>query len=95
MPAVLCRAADAVYSGRAAVTPGAMTEFPHPVKLDSNPLAYYGSVMCFWAGILCALASSYYFLIASIEDVVLAIVLFGCAVGLEVVAVVLKRKPPG
>jgi len=65
------------------------------VKLDSNSLADYGSFACFWAGILCALASSYYFLIAPIEDVVLAIVLFGFAVGLELVAVLLKRKRPG
>ncbi|HTP63687.1 MAG TPA: hypothetical protein VMJ14_16580 [Burkholderiales bacterium] len=65
------------------------------MKLDTNPLEHYGSVICIWAGILCALASSYYFLIAPIEDVVLAIVLFGFAVGLELVAVLLKRKRPG
>ena len=61
--------------------------------LGENSVSKYGSAACFWAGMLCALASAYFFLIAPIEDVVLAIVLFGCAVGLEVVAALLKRKP--
>jgi len=60
----------------------------------------FASSACFWAGLACALLSAYYFLIAPIEDVVLAIVLFGGAVGLELVAVLLRRgagerPPPG
>jgi energy-converting hydrogenase Eha subunit C len=61
--------------------------------LSENSVSKISSVACFWAGILCALASAYFFLIAPIEDVVLAIVLFGCAIGFEVVAALLKRKP--
>jgi hypothetical protein len=61
------------------------------VALGAHSIFGFGSAACFWAGILCELFSAYFFLIAPIEDVVLAIVLFGCAVGLELVAALLKR----
>jgi len=62
------------------------------VALGAHSIGEFGSVACFWAGILCALSSAYFFLIAPIDDVILALVLFGCAVGLEVVAALLKRR---
>ena len=60
--------------------------------MGADSIGKFGSIACFWAGILCALSSAYFFLIAPIEDVVFAIVLFGCAVGLELVAALLKRR---
>ena len=58
----------------------------------SKSLGDYCSIGCFWAGLACALASTYFFLIAPIEYVALAIALFGAAVGLELIAVLLIRK---
>jgi hypothetical protein len=63
--------------------------------LGADSVSKFGSLACFWAGILCALCSAYFFLIAPIENVVLAIVLFGCAVGLELVAALLKLGRDG
>lgn len=60
--------------------------------VSPNVIGNAGSIACFWGGMLCALSSAYYFLIAPIEDVVLAIALFGCAVGLELVAALLRRR---
>jgi len=57
----------------------------------AKSLSDYSSMVCFWAGWACALASTYCFLIAPIEYVALAIALFGAAVGLELVAVLLIR----
>ena len=65
--------------------------FAATTALRESFISRLGSLTCFWAGILCALLSAYFFLIAPIEDVVLAITLFGGAVGLEVVAALLKR----
>ncbi len=65
--------------------------FATAVAPGASFVVRFGSAACFWAGALCALSSAYFFLIAPIEDVVLAIVLFGGAVGLELVAALLKR----
>ena len=60
--------------------------------MTSKSLGDYCSIGCFWAGIALALASAYCFLIAPIDYVALAIALFGGAVGLELIAVLLRRK---
>ena len=60
--------------------------------MTSKSLGDYCSIGCFWAGIALALASAYCFLIAPIDYVALAIALFGAAVGLELIAVLLRRK---
>jgi len=66
--------------------------FAADMASGADHIGKFGSIACFWAGILCALCSAYFFLVAPIEDVVPAIVLFGCAVGLELIAALLKRR---
>jgi hypothetical protein len=51
----------------------------------------YSAALCLWSGIVCGLGSAYCFLIAPIEYVVLAIVLFGAAIWLELIAALLTR----
>ena len=79
---VLCIVIAAIVAGSFAVD----------MASGADHIGKYGSIACFWAGTLCALCSAYFFLVAPIEDVVLAIVLFGCAVGLELIAALLRRR---
>lgn len=47
--------------------------------------------ICFWLGIVSLVSSAYFFLIAPIEYVALAVVLFGAAIALQLVGAVLAR----
>ena len=52
----------------------------------------WAASLCFWAGICCWGASAYYFLIAPIDYVALAILLFGTAIALQLIASVINRR---
>ena len=50
------------------------------------------TAFCYWAGIGCGVACAYCFLFAPIEYVAFGIILFGAAIGLQLIAAVLTRN---
>jgi energy-converting hydrogenase Eha subunit C len=66
--------------------------FDGPMTMAMDPLQKVSFTLCLGAGIVCALFSAYFFVFASYDSAIPAIVLLGFALAFETVAAIISRN---